>query len=95
MPQESITQTLTERRRPERSAPASEAVQYTAEKGLVVPLRSSIVRRWLGASEFFGAAAEVIPLAMLTWDITNAAWETAKANYSGGCRPGLSYLTHP
>ena len=74
---------------------AGKAAQWAAERGLIVPLRSSIVRTWLGASEFFGAAAEVIPLAMLTWAVGNAAWQTAKANYSGQCRPGLSYLTHP
>jgi hypothetical protein len=74
---------------------AERAVQHTVARGLVVPLRSYIVRGCLGASEVFGGIAEGIPLAMLTWKVGKAAYKTAVANASGGCRPGLSYITHP
>jgi len=69
--------------------------QYEADNALVVPLRSSIVRTLVGASEMFATAAEVAPLAFAAYEWANATVQTAKANSSGACRPVLSFPTHP
>ena len=66
---------------------SGKALQHSAQRLLTVPLRSSIVRFWLGAAEGLGTIAEVSPLAFLTYEWIQATAQTAKANSSGACRP--------
>ena len=77
------------------TATAAKAWEWAADRALSYPLKSSVVRTWLAASEALGAFAEAVPLAFAIYDVGKASLKTAVANAKGECRPGLSYITHP
>ena len=68
------------------AAAAGKALERIGERGLVVPLTSSIVRRWLFTSELLGFAAEMTPWVTFAADVLPAVVKADVAAFKGTCR---------
>jgi len=65
---------------------AAKALEHQIERRLVVPLRSSIVRRLFLGARALGFVAEMVPWGVAAYEILPAEYQSVKAAVKGECR---------